>query len=349
MTQTLKLVIDTDAGVDDAAAIMWLLSQSDYPVEILGFSTVAGNTTVKNATQNVLTILDLMERRKLPVVMGASKPFVEPLSRTTAMIHGPDGFWFASAQNQHDLVALKKDVPAFYREIVEAHPGATLLALGPLTNLAQAVSRYPDVMRRFGRIVALGGAKAGGTRTPVAEYNVGQDPEAAHQVLSAGLPLTLVPLDTHRAFTITKADLPEILVKGTRADRVLRKPLQTYVDVITRFGKTSMVSLPDVVAAIYAVDESLGKTQPALVKVVTEPCLARGQTIIGLTFSERITMIATDPELGTLVDQALTHPDFNFSAALEEILEREPDNVQLVTQVNHQKMLSLFKSALAST
>lgn len=349
MTEPLKLLIDTDAGVDDAAAILWLLNQSDYPIEIVGFSTVAGNTTVENATQNVLTILDVMERRDLPVAIGASKPLVEPLSRTPAMIHGPDGLWFASAQNQHDLSGFRTNVPDFYREIVETHSDVTLLALGPLTNLAQTVSRYPDVMRRFKQIIALGCAKAGGSLTPVAEYNVGQDPEAAKKVLSAGLPLTFVSLDTHRTFGIIQADLQEILMPGTAADRLLRVPLQTYVDVITKYGQQSTVQLADVVAAIHAVDQSLGTTQPALIKVVTEPCLARGQTIIALTFSERITLIASDSELSQLVDQALTQSDFDFNAALEAIIAREPSNAQLVTEIDHKKMLAVFKRGLTST
>lgn len=151
----IKLVVDTDPGIDDAAAIVWLLSQERYPVEVLGISTVVGNTTVENAANNVLTLLDALDRRDIPVVIGASEPLTQTHSHVSSLIHGPDGLWYVGAQHPHDLNGLSRDVPAFYRDMATTHPGATLLALGPLTNLAQAIQQYPDEMSNFGQIIIL--------------------------------------------------------------------------------------------------------------------------------------------------------------------------------------------------
>lgn len=346
-SRPLELVIDTDGGVDDAAAISWLLSQTDYPVDILGFGTVAGNTSVKNAANNVLTLLDTLGRTDIPVAIGAAAPLKQPLSQTGSLINGPDGFW--GAQKPHDLRGLSRNVPTFYRDLAQAHPGATLLTLGPLTNLAKAWKQYPKAIGRFKQIIVVGGAKNGGNRTPVTEFNIWQDPEAADELLKAGLPITLVPLDTFEEFTLTDSDLLALPLLGSVAAKLIAKPLQTYAIVQTVFGDRTDVPIPDVAAAMYALDSSLGTAQSALVKVVTEPSLARGQTVIGLTQSERLPMIASDAELNRLAQQAIADPTFNLRAALDAILAREPYNAQLVTDIEEQRMRELFFSALASS
>jgi inosine-uridine nucleoside N-ribohydrolase len=128
---------------------------------------------------------------------------------------------------------------------------------------------------------------------------------------------------------------------------LIAEPLQTYAIVQTVFDGRKDVSIPDVAAAMYALDSSLGTAESALVKVVTEPSLARGQTVIGLTPNERLSMIASDAELNRLAQQAIADPTFNLPAALDAILAREPYNAQLVTDIEEQRMRELFFSALA--
>jgi len=189
------LVIDTDTGVDDATALVWLLSQTDYPLNIHGIGTVVGNTSSYSAANNVLTILDATHRRGIPVAVGAAKPLSQPLSpgpllglRTPALLHGSDGLWGIGLQHPHQRQDFdRRDAPALYRDLGFEHPGATLLALGPLTNIAMAFSRYPDAMRQYARIVIGASAKYGGNRTPSAEYSLWQDPEALSVVLSSRL------------------------------------------------------------------------------------------------------------------------------------------------------------------
>lgn len=342
-SRPLELVIDTDAGVDDAAAIAWLLSQTSYPVDILGFGTVAGSTSVENAANNVLTILDALDQPDIPVAIGAAAPLYEPLSRTGSLLHGPDGLW--GAQNPHDLSSLSRDVPSFYSDLAQANPGATLLSLGPLTNLAQAWQQYPDALSSFNQIIALGGARNGGNRTPVAEFNIWQDPDALDQLLEAGLPITLVPLDAFEEFTLSESALQTLQNQGSEVAELIAAPLQFYATAQTLGGGTTDVSIPDVAAAIYALDSSLGTAQSALVRVVTSS-LARGETIIGLTTFERVSMIASDAELSRLADQVFSDPTFDLVAALGEILAREPDNARLVTDIEEERMRELFLSTL---
>ena len=173
----IKLVVDTDPGVDDAVALNWLLTQRSQPLQMLGVVTVAGNTTVENATNNALLILHKLGRQDVPVVMGASSPHGGQLTKTSYFIHGPDGLWFLGWQNPQDLSKVANNAGRFYCDTLSANLGAYILALGPLTNLAQAVQKCPQTMATAGKLLILGGAKYGGNQTPVAEFNFWQDPK----------------------------------------------------------------------------------------------------------------------------------------------------------------------------
>jgi inosine-uridine nucleoside N-ribohydrolase len=339
----LEIVIDTDPGVDDAAAIVWLLSQRPCQVQVLGIGTVVGNTTVENAANNVLTLLDVLGRQDIPVAIGAAEPLSQPNNQVSMLIHGPDGLWGVGMQNPHDLSGLPQDVPAFYRDLAEAHPGATLLALGPLTNLAQAIEQYPEAMQGFGQIIAVGGSRM--ANTPLLDYNPWQDPEAAHIVLSSGIPVILVLREANEQFILRERDL-QALMNGSDAAQLIAGPMQFYAATFTGLGGESDAAFPDVTAAIYAINPRLGTAESALVKMVTEPSLARGQTIIGLNLMERLSMIASPEELSELAVQAMTDPGFDLMLAVFEILSREPDNGQVLLDVRERQMRMTFMRAL---
>lgn len=350
--EPLKLVIDVDTGVDDAAGIVWLFSQTKYPVEVLGFTTVAGVTTVDNVTNNLLTLLDALQQTDIPVVMGAAEPLVQPLSFTGAGLHGPDGLWGVGFQNPHDLDADPRirhdvDVPAFYCEITQAHSNVTLLAEGPLTNLAHALDQCPHGIQSFERIIILGGARFGGNRTPIAEFNIWQDPEAASQVLSAGLPITIITYDAFDTFTLTEKDVENLQKKGDDAVKLVAGPLQAYLQAQILNGVPP--SVPDVTAYMYTMGPSLGTAEPGLVKVVTEPRLVRGQTVIG--FGQlKVPMIADDAELSNLVYRLFFDPDFGpdqFAQAIFQIMAREPDNAQVVLDIDEHEMYKSFMHSMA--
>jgi len=340
-----QLVVDTDPGVDDAAAIAWLLSQTRYPVEVLGFGTVAGNNSLENVTNNLLTVLEALGRPDVPVVMGAPAPLADAALRMAASVHGPDGLWGVGHAHPHDLGGLRRDVPAFYRDLAEAHPGATLIALGPLTNVARALEHHATAMRRFARFVVLGGAWRGGNTTPVAEFNVWHDPEAAARVLDAGIPIDLVTLDAFRQFTIDASHVYALSERGAGLARVLGPALRTYLDVKLAAGRTT-ATVPDVVAAMYALDATLGQGRSALVRVVTDSPLARGQTLMGFEPWERVPLAVSRDEVRRHTDRGQAEPGFDAFAAIAAAAARVPDNADVVLEIDADRMRRLFLEAL---
>jgi len=224
------------------------------------------------------------------------------------------------------------DATAFYCSTVAANPGATLLALGPLTNIANAVTTCPATMQLLGNVVVLGGAKFGGNKTPVAEFNFWHDPEAANIVLAANLPLSIVPLDTFTVPTVQLRDVERLFNSRNPAASFLAPALQQYIAV--QIQNTGRASIPDAVAAAYALDPTIGRSEPALVKIELAAGQTRGQTIVGLSVTERVAMIADDAELSLLAERAFTFPpdpNFNLQAELGAILLRQPDNALLLT------------------
>ena len=340
MTQKLSLIIDTDPGVDDALALAWLLTQSIFQVDVLGIGVVAGNSSAAHAARNALTVLHTVNRTDIPVAIGANQPRCYSLSQSNILIHGLDGLWGASQPYALDACAM--DIASFYRDLATANPGATLLTMGPLTNVALAIEQYPQAMAKLGHLLILGGTKAKGSMTPVSEYNFWQDPQAAEIVLASGLPITLLIRDAFTAFQLSRADLAVICETETAVPPFLRTPLHQYTRLYTEVGGQTAATIPDLAAAILVCEPSLATTQPALVKVITDDGLTRGQTIIGQTFAEQVTMIADDDEMGRLAQEAFQDPAFNFQARLAEILGREPANVDLVTAVDGPHMRQLF-------
>lgn len=331
---TIPIIVDTDGGVDDALAVAWLLSQTEKRIRILGITTVAGNTTVDQVANNMLLLRKTTDRSDVPILIGAAAPLVQPLSRVGAFVHGPDGLWFTGLQNQQDLTQLSRNVPQFYRDMAMANPGATLLALGPLTNLAKAFRAYPDAMRRFGRIIVLGGAKVGGNRTPIAETNIYNDPDSAQRVLAAGLPITMITLDAFGTLTISQKDIEHLAQKGTPVGQFLAAPLNQYLLALAQGSGQTTVVVPDVVGVFYALTLIQGQAQSALVKVSPDKALTRGQTVIGLTTAEKLPMIASDAEFSDLARRTFGEPNFNLPAALGAILARDPDNAQVVLELD---------------
>ncbi|MAN54939.1 MAG: nucleoside hydrolase [Paracoccus sp. (in: a-proteobacteria)] len=196
-----KIIIDTDPGQDDAVAILLALASPE--LEVLGITTVAGNVPLPLTTLNALKILELAGRADLPVFAGCEAPLRRRLV-TAEHVHGKTG-----------LDGIELPVPAtaardrhavdFIVETLRREPAGsvTLVPIGPLTNIARALERAPDIAARIRRIVIMGGAYFEvGNITPAAEFNIYVDPEAARAVFAAGAPLVILPLDaTHEALT----------------------------------------------------------------------------------------------------------------------------------------------------
>ena len=210
-----KIIIDTDPGQDDAVAILLALASPE--IEVLGVTTVAGNVPLPLTTRNALAVLELAGRPEIPVHAGADAPLRRALV-TAEHVHGRTGL---DGVELREPAAAARDGHAadFIARTLRHEPegSVTLCALGPLTNLALAFERAPDIVPRVAEIVLMGGAYFEvGNITPASEFNIHVDPEAAAAVFACGRPITVLPLDaTHRVLT-TRARLDRLLAIGNR-------------------------------------------------------------------------------------------------------------------------------------
>jgi inosine-uridine nucleoside N-ribohydrolase len=330
--------VDTDIGVDDALAISWLLGQRD--ANVVGFSTVFGNTSLENSTRNLLTLLDTAATLR-PVTMGAAQPLELPRTRTGTFIHGPDGFWFV--QQPHDLSAVPNDAPAAIAAAARANPGLTIVALGPLTNIAQAIQRYPADLAGV-RLVALGGGKRGNS-TAVAEFNIYADPHALDVVLGGPMQVELVTIDAFEQLAFDIERFPQQLGRrGGDVGELLAPAVSAYFQAGT-MGMSDESAIPDAAAVVYALNSSVGTPASALVRVGTENDAFRGQTIIGDSLGTRMPLLASDEELSALSDRLL-EPGFDLNAAIGAILAREPDNAKVILDIDERQVVRLFERGL---
>ncbi len=227
-----KIIIDTDPGQDDAVAILLALASPEF--EVLGITTVAGNVPLPLTSRNACLVRELAGRPDVPVFAGCDAPLARPLV-TAEHVHGKTGLdgpeWWepeTAPEAQHAV--------DFLIETVRAHePGEiTFCTLGPLTNIATALQRAPDIAPRIRQLVMMGGAYFEvGNITPAAEFNIFVDPEAAAVVLAAGIPLTMLPLDvTHKAL-VTRARNDAFRALGNRTGRHVAE----MTDFFERFDK----------------------------------------------------------------------------------------------------------------
>lgn len=331
------IFVDTDAGADDAVAIAWLLRVA----RVVGFTTVFGNSTVANATRNLLTLLRAAAS-DLPVTVGAADPLASRRPRTGELVHGQDGFW--GAQGDFDLAGLATDAPAAIAEAARAHPDLVLIALGPLTNVALAARRFPEAMAGV-RLVALGGARRGGNTTPVAEYNVYCDPLALAEVLCSGVRVELVTLDAFDKVVVDPEPFAAALdARGGAVGGLLARVLRPYFASLEDFD-TAVPSLPDVAAAVYALHPELATAQGALVRVITEQGYAFGQTVVGVHPADRLRLTVDDEELDAALDAGLAAGQ-GMAEIIREIQRRAPDNALLIDDVDGARMAALLAATL---
>jgi purine nucleosidase len=196
-----KIIIDTDPGQDDAVAL--LLAAASPELELLGVTTVAGNVPLPLTTRNARVVLDLAGRADVPVCAGADRPLEVDLV-TAEHVHGKTGLDGVALPEPSRAPDPRHAVDFIVQTLREQPAGSvTLCPLGPLTNIALALRRAPDISGRIARIVLMGGGFfEGGNVTPAAEFNLYVDPQAAHEVFTSGVPITMAPLDvTHQVLT----------------------------------------------------------------------------------------------------------------------------------------------------
>ena len=220
-----RILLDTDPGIDDACAILLALASPEISLE--GLSIVHGNCSLEQATRNALSVLELAGASHIPVAKGCELPLVQP-SLLAPETHGEAGLGYARLPEPR-LKPIGQHAIDFLIERILAAPGEiTLVAIGPLTNVALAIRQEPRIVDALREIIIMGGAiRHEGNTTALGEFNTYVDPHAAHIVYHAGIPTTLVPLDVTYQCILTPGDVERL--------RHIDAPITEFIVEATRF------------------------------------------------------------------------------------------------------------------
>jgi purine nucleosidase len=276
---TRKIIIDTDPGQDDAVAILLALASPD-DVDVLGIVAVAGNVSLAQNARNALKVVELSGRTDVPVYAGCERPMRRHLV-TAEHVHGDTGLDgpdlpvpAIKLQQQHGVDYLV--------DMLLAHdPGTiTLCALGPLTNIAMALVKAPQIAARIKEIVMMGGAYFEvGNITPTAEFNIYVDPEAADVVMRSGIPIVMVPLDVTHMILTTHERLERIDAIGNRSGKAVAQMLafSERFDLQKYGSKGAPLHDPCVIA--YLIKPDLFEGRHINVTIETASELTMGMTV----------------------------------------------------------------------
>lgn len=249
MPNPIKLIIDTDPGIDDAMAIFYAAAAPD--IELLGLTTIFGNVTTKMATRNALRLLDWLNITDVPVAEGLPKPRALPPFPPSAVVHGAEGFGDMPAGAPNGK-AIAETAPEFLVRMARQHKGELVLCpIGPLTNIAAALDLDPDFASNVARIVLMGGSlEEGGNVTPHAEANIYHDPHAAERVFASGANVTMVGLDVTHRILCTADDFDAMEAAAPRLGGMINEMSRFYLHFYTTVGKHDGCSLHDPAAVI---------------------------------------------------------------------------------------------------
>ena len=266
----LKIIYDTDPGIDDSMALLLALASPE--LEVAGVTTVFGNHHVEQTTGNALCVLEVAGRLDIPVVAGAGKPLERTYGGPRG-VHGSDGLGNASGGcSERQPLAVDGGAAGYIAREALAQPGQlTIVAVGPLTNLALALQREPNLAGAVRQVVIMGGAFfCRGNASPVAEANIFHDPAAAAAVLAAPWPVVMAGLDVTMRTIMSPDYLRRVTAAGTPAAAFLGRIVPHYLDFYRQRNGMDGVPTHDPSAIAYAIDPSLFETQRLPVHVETE-------------------------------------------------------------------------------
>jgi inosine-uridine nucleoside N-ribohydrolase len=270
-----KIILDTDPGADDALAILLALNSPELDVKAL--TVVAGNVIVDQGVENALKLVSLAGRCDIRVVPGAQQPLAQKLT-TAEFFHGKNGLGDVElpAPSCHADTGFAPDIII---ELIHQYPHEiTLVPVGPLTNIALAVSKDPSIVPLVKEVVLMGGAISGGNVTAAAEANIHNDPEAARVVFEAGWPLTMVGLDVTQKTLFTRADLAQLAKTHGAQNDVAVDVLKFMVGLAESLGADG-TPMHDPLAVGSVIDRSLITTKHMRVDVETRGEHTRGETV----------------------------------------------------------------------
>lgn len=266
-----RLIIDCDPGIDDALAL--LLACGSPELELLAVTTVAGNRPVDITGTNACRLLDLAGHHHVPVFAGAARPLAQAQPRCN-LVHGEDGLGGVQLPT-HRAPAGEHASDFIARTLQdEPHASVTLVAVGPLTNLALVEIKHPGLLQRAKSLLVMGGAAfQPGNVTPCAEFNFHADPLAAHTVMQAGPQIHLFGLDVTSKAVMPDEWIVSLRALDTRSGRAAHAMLQAYA--------LEDPLLHDACPVAWLLDPALFSGQPCAVSVDWRPGLTEGQSCAG--------------------------------------------------------------------
>ncbi|WP_142415133.1 nucleoside hydrolase [Hathewaya massiliensis] len=272
----IPIIIDTDPGIDDAFTLMLALGREELDVKAI--TTVHGNNTIEYTTENALRLISYFNREDIKVAKGAGLPFNQPL-HIADFVHGKTGLGDLKLPKSDASLYEKNAWDTIY-EVAKKEGEITIVALGPLTNIAMALRMYPDLKDYVNSISLMGGACFGGNVSPCAEANINSDPEAASIVFNSGIPIIMAGLDV----TMKTMILDEEAERIRNINSELSNTLMKLFDFYSIFQKSVIglqgVVVHDLSAVMYLIAPEIYKTKKCNVEIELKGQFTRGKTVV---------------------------------------------------------------------
>jgi inosine-uridine nucleoside N-ribohydrolase len=271
-----RIIIDTDPGIDDAMAIFLALRSPELKVEAI--TPVCGNVPLDLTLPNALRLVEIAGRTDVPVAAGASHPLVRRLV-TSGHVHGVNGLAGVEFP-EPKIKPVRETAPEIIRRIVRENPGEiTIVAVGPLTNVAMALRADPELAGMIPAIAIMGGSLSGGNITPAAEFNLYVDPEAARIVFDADIPLTMVGLDVTRKCRVTEQHIEQLEAANNPVSQAAGKILRATYERMRHGGEVTDIELHDALTVASLIDPGVITRKDYYVEVETSGEWTAGQTL----------------------------------------------------------------------
>lgn len=272
-----RIILDTDPGIDDALALFLALASPEVQLEAV--TTVHGNVPVDLTTRNALSLLELAGRSDIPVARGSAQPLVR-VPVDAKYVHGPTGLGTLTLPEPQASLALPSAADLIIERVLAAPGELTLVAIGPLTNLALALRREPRIVSQVREVVIMGGAlRVPGNITPAAEFNIYADPHAAHVVFKAGWPIRLVSLDVTNLTAVTREQTRQLARQKSAISRCIEEMLKFYFEVFAPAFGNNVLRLHDPLALAAVFRPDFIQWEPAYVDVELAGTLTFGETV----------------------------------------------------------------------
>lgn len=263
---SIPIIIDCDPGIDDALAILLAISSDELDLKLI--TTCAGNQTSDKITANALKLVSYVGE-EIEVARGARRPLINELV-LAEVAHGETGFGGVELGEPHYPESSRSALEAMRETILSSPQKVTIVAIGPLTNIALLIKSHPEVIENIDHLSIMGGACYGGNRTPAAEFNIYVDPDAAKIVFNSGIPITMFGLDVTNQIPMYKEDIDRIRHIGNKTGTAVAGMLDFYF----RDGRADAMHDPCAVA--HLIDPSLFTVTPCNVEVETKGSLREG-------------------------------------------------------------------------